>query len=288
MCQYINAYSTGNKKEALEVHVQLLSYSIIGITETSWDCLHNWNVAGDEYRPFMQDRQGRWGGCVLYVRVYWECTELCLGKDDEPNNSLWVRILGQTNVGNIVLVVCCRLPDQAEAFFRQMEEAPYSQALVLLRELLPPHSCWKENTAGHKYSRKFLECLGCILIERSRAKKGLKHCPSREQALAPSGIHLEEFNGMWACREKGSLVIQFIFKNHLLKAAESLYRWMRNSWQNYKGKIYNVEAGICDPWQYKYSAQTHNDPGVLVTKDIEKAEVFNTFFTSVFTGKTDF
>lgn len=161
MCQYINAYSTGNKEEALEVQVQLLSYSIIGITETSWDCSHNWNVAADEYRPFMQDRQGRRGGCVLYVGVYWECMELYLGKDDEPNNSWWVRILGQTNVGNIVLVVCCRLPDQAEgiyeAFFRQMEEAPYSQALVLLGELLPSHSCWKDNTVGHKYSRKFLE-----------------------------------------------------------------------------------------------------------------------------------
>lgn len=87
---------------------------------------------------------------------------------------------------------------------------------------------------------------------------------------------------------KGVQVIQFIFKNHLLKAAESLYTWMRNSWQSYKGKIYKVEAGICDPRQYKYSAQTHNDAGVLVIKDMEKAEVFNTFFTSVFTGKTDF
>jgi len=52
--------------------------------------------------------------------------ELCLGTGDEPAGSSWMRLKGQTNVGDIGVGVCYRLPDQEkvdEAFFRQVEEA---------------------------------------------------------------------------------------------------------------------------------------------------------------------
>jgi len=34
--------------------------------------------------------------------------------DDEPTESLWVRIKKQTNMGNMVVDICCRPPDQEE------------------------------------------------------------------------------------------------------------------------------------------------------------------------------
>ena len=46
--------------------------------------------------------------------------------DDEPVDSLWVRIIGQTKTSNVVVSVCYQPPDQEEildfvAFFRQLE-----------------------------------------------------------------------------------------------------------------------------------------------------------------------
>lgn len=75
----------------------------------------------------------------------------------------WVRISRQTNVYNIVVGICCRLPDQAEeideAFLRQVEDALCSQASVLLGDsncLI----CCRGNRAGHRQSRTFMECAG--------------------------------------------------------------------------------------------------------------------------------
>ena len=60
--------------------------------------------------------------------------ELCLGMDDEPAESLWVRSSGKTNMGDTVTDVCYRPPELKkavdDAFFRQLEEASCSQALV--------------------------------------------------------------------------------------------------------------------------------------------------------------
>ena len=70
----------------------------------------------DEYR-FFKDRPGRQGqGVALHVREQQGYVKLCLGMDDGPAESR----LGL--VGDLVLGVCCRLPDQEEvvddAFFR--------------------------------------------------------------------------------------------------------------------------------------------------------------------------
>lgn len=52
---------------------------------------------------------------------------VCLRIYDKIIRSLWVRIRGETNKGNIMEYTCSRLPDQEEGvdkpFFRQMEEA---------------------------------------------------------------------------------------------------------------------------------------------------------------------
>lgn len=53
--------------------------------------------------------------------------ELCLKTDEEPPESLWVRISGQTHMDNIAVGVCYIPPGQEEdvdeAFFRQVKDA---------------------------------------------------------------------------------------------------------------------------------------------------------------------
>ncbi|GAB0190799.1 hypothetical protein GRJ2_001545200 [Grus japonensis] len=54
-------------------------------------------------------------------------------------------------------------PDQGdradEALYRQIEAASCLQALVLMGDFNHPDICWRDNTAEHKQSRKFLECV---------------------------------------------------------------------------------------------------------------------------------
>ncbi|KAK4818193.1 hypothetical protein QYF61_008577 [Mycteria americana] len=44
-----------------------------------------------------------------------------------------------------------------EAFFTQLDKASCSQALVLMGNFNHPDICWKDNIAGYKQSRKFME-----------------------------------------------------------------------------------------------------------------------------------
>ena len=63
------------------------------------------------HRLFRKDRQGRGGGGVtLYVSDQLECMELHLGMDEEPTESLWVRIKGRAGTGDIIVGVCYRPP----------------------------------------------------------------------------------------------------------------------------------------------------------------------------------
>jgi len=86
----------------------------IGITEAWWDISHGCSATMDEYRLVKKDRPG-WG-VALHVRERQGYVELCLGMGDGPAESS----LGLE--GDVVLGVCCRLPDQEEVvdgvFFR--------------------------------------------------------------------------------------------------------------------------------------------------------------------------
>ena len=63
----------------------------------------------DGYRLFRRDRQGRRGGGVaLYVTEGLDCMELSIG--DDMVKSLWVRIKGQANKGDVVVGVYYRPP----------------------------------------------------------------------------------------------------------------------------------------------------------------------------------
>ncbi|GAB0179410.1 hypothetical protein GRJ2_000406300 [Grus japonensis] len=83
--------------------------------------------------------------------------------DEEPTESLWVRIKGRAETGDIIVGVCYRPSNQEdcldEALYRQIGAASCSQALVLMGDFSHPDICWRNNTAGHKQSRRFLECV---------------------------------------------------------------------------------------------------------------------------------
>ena len=56
------------------------NYDLVAITETWWDCSHDWSAAVDGYKLFRKDRQGRKGGGVaLHVRECFDVTELVAG-----------------------------------------------------------------------------------------------------------------------------------------------------------------------------------------------------------------
>ncbi|GAB0205366.1 hypothetical protein GRJ2_003002200 [Grus japonensis] len=79
----------------------------------------------------------------------------------QPRLCVWVRIKGRTGTGDIIAGVCYRPPNQEdradEALYRQIEAASHSQALVLMGDFNHPDISCKDNTAGHKQSRRFLE-----------------------------------------------------------------------------------------------------------------------------------
>ncbi|PKU28257.1 dtw domain-containing protein 2 [Limosa lapponica baueri] len=83
--------------------------------------------------------------------------------DEELTESLWVKIKGRAGTGNVTVGVCYRPPDQDngvdETLYRQIGAASHSQTLVLMGDFNHPDICWRDNTAGHKKSRKFLECI---------------------------------------------------------------------------------------------------------------------------------
>lgn len=112
-CWYSNACSMGNKLEELVMSAQLQVYDLVGTTETCWDGLRYWSASMEGINAFRKDWLGKWGGRVaIYVREYLGCMELCLWMGEEPAESLWMRIKEQNSMGDIVVGVCYRLPDQ--------------------------------------------------------------------------------------------------------------------------------------------------------------------------------
>lgn len=105
-CLYTSACSMRNKQGELEVLASLQNYDIIGLSETWWSESHNCSAGMECYRLFRKDRQGRQGGGVaLYVRERFDYTALTVG--GYVFESIWVRIRGMGNKGDIVVGVCC-------------------------------------------------------------------------------------------------------------------------------------------------------------------------------------
>ena len=84
-------------------------------------------------------------GVILYVNDQLQCMELCLGMDEEPTESLRVRIKGRAGTGDIIVGICYRTPDQMDEadkpLYRHTGAASHSQALVLMGDFNHPSIC---------------------------------------------------------------------------------------------------------------------------------------------------
>ncbi|XP_050786243.1 uncharacterized protein LOC127037978 isoform X1 [Gopherus flavomarginatus] len=157
-CMYTNARSLGNKQEELEVLAESRNYDVIGITETWWGSLHDLSTVMDGYKLFRKDRQGRKGtGVALCVKEQYDCSELQDETGEKPLESFGVKFRGESK-GDVVAGVCYRPPDQEDEVDEE-REVSRSQSLVLMEDFNHPDICWESNTAVHRQSRKFLECV---------------------------------------------------------------------------------------------------------------------------------
>jgi len=134
-----------NKQEELDTSAHLQGCDLIGIMETWWDGFFDCSVGIEGHRLCRKDRQGRRGGSVALCDNDWlECMELCLGMDEEPTESLWVRNKGSAGTGDVIVGVCYRPPNQEdgadEALYRQIGATSCSEALVLMGVFSYPDS----------------------------------------------------------------------------------------------------------------------------------------------------
>lgn len=68
------------------------------------DNLRDLNAVMDSYVIFRKEKPARWGdGVALNMREQQESVELCLGMNDEWVESLWVRIKGLSNIGDVTV-----------------------------------------------------------------------------------------------------------------------------------------------------------------------------------------
>lgn len=87
--------------------------------------------------------------------------ELCQGMDEEPTESFCFGSKEKTDKDDTIVSVFYRPPDQKEHIdddlHRQVEAALYLQTLFLMGEFNRSHICCRDNTAGYKESRRFME-----------------------------------------------------------------------------------------------------------------------------------
>ncbi|KAJ7411037.1 dtw domain-containing protein 2 [Willisornis vidua] len=116
------------------------------------------------YTPLRKDRPGSHSGGVAFytTRQHLGCINLCLEVDDEHIKSLLVGIKEQINKHDNVVSVSYKSSDHGEkadeAFYRPLEAASKSQALVV-GDFSHSDTCWRNNRAKHKQSRRFLESI---------------------------------------------------------------------------------------------------------------------------------
>ncbi|GAB0209305.1 hypothetical protein GRJ2_003396200 [Grus japonensis] len=187
--------------------------------------------------------------------------------DEELTKSLWVRIKGRAGTGDIIVGVCYRPPDQGdradEALYRQIGAASRSQALVLMGDFNHPDICWRDNAAGHKQSRKFLECVndnfllqvieepmrkGAMLDLILTNKEGLVGDVKLKGSLGCSDHEMVEFRILRAARRASSKLPTLDFRRADLDLSRDLLEAPMDEQgapgqsQTQKGSLQRVEA----------------------------------------------
>lgn len=84
--------------------------------------------------------------------------------------SVWVKVRGESSKGNVMVGICDRPPDKEEemdeALLKQLVEVSKSENIVLMEDFNYCDICWVENTALHRPSSKFVECVGESFLEQ--------------------------------------------------------------------------------------------------------------------------
>ncbi|GAB0204032.1 polycomb group RING finger protein 3-like [Grus japonensis] len=218
-----------------------------------------------------------------------ECMELHLGMDEEPTESLWLRIKGRAGAGDIIVGVCYRPPDQGdradEALYRQIGAASRSQALVLMGDFNHPDICWRDNAAERKQSRRFLECVddnfllqvteeptrrGAMLDLVLTNKEGLVGDVKLKGSLGCRDHEMVEFRILRAARRAHSKLTTLDFRRADLglfrdllgripwdKALEG--RGAQDSWLVFKNHLLQAQER-CIPTKRKSSKNTKRPP----------------------------
>ncbi|XP_040977464.1 uncharacterized protein LOC121232961 [Aquila chrysaetos chrysaetos] len=280
-----------NKQDELEAQ----NYDIIGISETWWNESHDWSAGMEGYRLFRRDRRG--GGVTLYVRERLDCTALTVSGD--VVESLWVRIRGMENKGEVVVGVYYRSPSQDVStdglFYRQLGEISGSVALVLMGDFNCPDITWEYHTAVTSRSWKFLKSVGDnflsqVLREPTRKdalldllfvnREGIVGDVLVGGCLGHSDHEMVEFKIFSVMRKQDSRVATLDFRRANFKLFRELLS--RVPWESaFEG------LGVHECWsvfkQHLLEAQENIGPilvedGHLTNRDEEKAEAFNAFF----------
>ncbi|GAB0176922.1 mitochondrial enolase superfamily member 1 [Grus japonensis] len=183
------------------------------------------------------------------------------------NELTQVPVRGIVSKGDLTVGIYYQPPNQDnktdEAIFGSLKQALGQQNLVLMSDFICPDICWKNNTAAHMSSIKFLECVeDCFLIQ-------MLDVPTRNEALLDLLLKNEE-NLLCNISVSDSLgcsdlnIMEFGILLSMLK--KGFFRYLNNK-QKQKDNIGPLL-----------------NRSELVTSNAEKAEVLNTFFTSVFTS----
>ncbi|XP_073519598.1 uncharacterized protein [Phyllobates terribilis] len=164
-CVLANARSLTNKMDELEAEISTGNYDIVGITETWLDESYDWAVNLQRYSLFRRDRRNRKGGGVcLYVKT---CLKPTIREDvwegNEEVESLWVEIHGAKNNNKIIIGVCYKPPNIAEAteslLMRQIDEVAKNNEVLIMGDFNYPDIDWETESCRSQKGNRFLSII---------------------------------------------------------------------------------------------------------------------------------
>lgn len=112
------------------------------------------DVCGQPWKTIWGSKEWEFRFCERAVELHG-----VLPLSHEPVDSLWVKIQGQMNRGDIIVDICYRPPKQEEEdeTFRQVHNALYLQVLILMRDFSYPTVRQKQH---HSRTQAFQEVSG--------------------------------------------------------------------------------------------------------------------------------